>query len=348
MKRMHLFVLLAFIICAMSAPAQYVVSAHSGLLNKVEGQVNLEGKSIEPKFGEFPEMKNGQTLATEDGRAEVLLTPGAFLRVNENSSFQMINNKLADTRVKVLTGTVLLELAEILPQNGITLLYGDASITILKKGLYRIDCEPTARLRVYDGEAQVTSGDDSLTAKRGREVALGAVLSASNFDPKVTDEFYRWASRRSEDVAQANVSSAKAANGFTSSSWNYNPWFGLYTYIPYNGIYWSPFGYGYYSPYAVNYLYYNPGYYSGFGNGSRGGTTAQTYSNGTSSHYDSSVGYNVSPRSGISSGSMSSGGYSSGMGSAGMGSTSAGSASSGGSRGGGGGAASGGGGGHGH
>jgi hypothetical protein len=345
MKRMHLLVLLALILCAMSASAQYVVSAHSGLLNKVEGQVNLEGKSVEPKFGEFPEMKNGQTLATEDGRAEVLLTPGAFLRVNENSSFQMINNKLADTRVKVLTGTALLELAEILPQNGITLLYGDTSITILKKGLYRIDCEPTPRLRVYDGEARVSLGDDSLVAKRGREVALGAVLSASNFDPKVTDEFYRWASRRSEDIAQANVSSAKAANGFTSSSWSYNPWFGLYTYIPYNGIYWSPFGYGYYSPYAVNYLYNYPGYYNnGLGGGSRG-TTSQTYSNGSAPHYDSSVGYNVGARSAISSGSMSSGGFGSGMSSAGIGSSGAGSASSGGSRGGGGGAASTGGGG---
>jgi hypothetical protein len=343
MKRMHLYVLLGImLICAMSASAQYVVSAHSGLLNKVEGQVNLEGKAVDPKFGEFPQMKNGETLATEDGRVEVLLTPGAFLRVNENSSFQMINNKLADTRVKVLSGTALLEIAEILPQNAITLLYGEATISILKKGLYRIDCDPSPRLRVYDGEAQVVAGGDSLVAKRGREVALGAVLSASNFDPKVTDEFYRWASRRSEDVAQANVSSAKAANGFTSSSWNYNPWFGLYTYVPYNGIYWSPFGYGYYSPYAVNYLYYNPGYYSnGFGNGSRGGTS-QTFSNSSSPRYDSSVGYNVSSRAGMGS-SMS--GVSSGMGSSGIGSSGVGSASSGGSRGGGGGAASSGGGG---
>src|ERR1041385_381178 len=109
MKRLLLSVAVVLMVCSVAASGQYVVSAHSGLLNKVEGTVKLDGKQAEPKFGEFPEMKLGQTLTTEDGRVEVLLTPGTYMRVNENSSFEMVNNKLADTRVKILSGTVLLE-----------------------------------------------------------------------------------------------------------------------------------------------------------------------------------------------------------------------------------------------
>ena len=52
----------------------------------------------QPKFAEFPDVKNGQTLAAEDGRAEVLLTPGVILRIAENSSFQMVSNSRSDTR----------------------------------------------------------------------------------------------------------------------------------------------------------------------------------------------------------------------------------------------------------
>ena len=51
--------------------------------------------------------------------------------------------------------------------------------------------------------------------------------------------------------------------------WRYNPCFGMYTYVPYNGIFVSPFGWNYFSPSQVVYLY-NPQYYSrGVGNGRR-------------------------------------------------------------------------------
>src|SRR2546429_3861810 len=47
----------------------------------------------------FPDVKENWQLRTEEGRAEVLLTPGVFLRVSENSAIRMIANRLIDTRV---------------------------------------------------------------------------------------------------------------------------------------------------------------------------------------------------------------------------------------------------------
>jgi hypothetical protein len=261
--------LAALVIGASSAWAQQVISAHSGVIHFVEGQVTLDGQPVQPKFAEFPDVKNGQTLAAEDGRAEVLLTPGVILRIAENSSFQMVSNSRSDTRLAVLSGSAIVEVGELLPSNAITLINNGAHIELTKKGLYRIDSDPS-KLRVYDGEARVTAGAQTLLARKGREVVLGAVLDMNAFDMKETDAFMRWASRRSEELAQANVSSARTASGMGYAgssygsgygygmgmgSWAYNPWYGMFTYMPYgNNLYYSPFGYPFYSPMNVGYF----------------------------------------------------------------------------------------------
>ena len=251
-----------FSLTAVSAWGQSAISARYGMVNHVEGQVLLDGKAVEPKFGEFPQVNNEQTLSTEEGRVEVLLTPGAFLRLAEGSSFKMLSNRLTDTALEVLSGSAMIEVDELLKDNAITLHFKGATISLVKPGLYRFDTD-FSRMRVYDGEANVTSGERSLTAKKGKQVVVGDALVASNFDTKVTDPFYRWASRRSEYISMANVSSARTAgaNGLLSGSgssygtWAFNPWFGLYTFLPGAGYGYSPFGWGYYSPYTVQYAY---------------------------------------------------------------------------------------------
>jgi hypothetical protein len=264
------FLLALTMLLTSSAWAQSVISAHSGVIQYTEGQVTLDGKTIQPKFAEFPDVKVGQTLAAQDGRTEVLLTPGVFLRVAENSSVRMVSNKLADTKVEIVSGTAIVEVSELLQNNAITLQVHDVQIALLKKGLYKIDADDPGRLRVYDGDARVTSSTNAtLTAGRGREVVFGAVLEARSFDTKQTDAFYRWAARRDEYVAQANLVAAKSAGnsfydfgsglgyGGTSGSgaWAWNPWYGMFTFVPSYGMSMSPFGYSYYSPGTVGYFY---------------------------------------------------------------------------------------------
>src|SRR3569833_4600137 len=54
-------------------------SISPGTLNYVEGRVTLDGRPV--AAGTSVLVQPGQTLATADGFVEVLLTPGAFLRV---------------------------------------------------------------------------------------------------------------------------------------------------------------------------------------------------------------------------------------------------------------------------
>jgi hypothetical protein len=262
------------VLTASSGWAQLVISAHSGVIQYVEGQVTLDGKTVAPKVAQFPEVKPDQTLAAEDGRAEVLLTPGVFLRLAENSSFRMVSAKLDDTRLEVLSGSAIVEVGELLQNNAITVRFHNAEIALVKKGLYRVDSGDPSSLRVYEGEARVTSGSDTLVAHRGREVELGAVLQARNFDTKQTDAFYRWSARRDEYVAQANITSAKTASesgysgsGNAAGSWAWNPWYGMFTFVPGSGMFMSPFGSAFYSPLTVG-NFYGPayGYYGGYVN----------------------------------------------------------------------------------
>src|SRR5713226_2158418 len=123
------------------ALAQSVISAHSGLVHYVEGRVLLDGKPVEVKITSFPEIKEGKELRTEDGRAEVLLNPGVFLRMGENSALRMVSAKLSDSRVEFLYGSMIIESSGDFAQkdDSVSILYKSASVNLRKKGIYRFD-----------------------------------------------------------------------------------------------------------------------------------------------------------------------------------------------------------------
>ena len=262
-----------------SAFAQYVISAHSGVVQSVDGSAYLNDQPVQPKFGQFPDIKENQEFRTEEGRAEILLTPGVFLRLGENSSIRMASNKLTDTRVEVLRGSVMVECDDVqkndAKDNAIMLLYKDNSMLLVKHGLYRVDADP-ARFQVYDGEAIVKGNSGQVTLKSGKETALNGVLMAENFDKKAADDLYLWSSQRSSYLAKASASSAmtlRNAGGGSYSPWQFNPMFGMFTFVPYGGIAYSPFGWNFWSPYSVYNSYYSPLYsYGGYGGGR--GTTS--------------------------------------------------------------------------
>src|SRR5260370_23254942 len=86
------------VMAAVCGFAQSVISAHSGVIHYTEGKVLVNDKAYETKTSEFGDLKENSVLKTEEGRAEMLLTPGVFLRLGENSSVRMTSNRLSDTR----------------------------------------------------------------------------------------------------------------------------------------------------------------------------------------------------------------------------------------------------------
>ena len=64
------------------------------------------------RWRRFTEMKEQSELHTGLGRAEILLTPGVLLRVGENSSVKMLDNRLVSTRVEFVSGIAMLEMVD--------------------------------------------------------------------------------------------------------------------------------------------------------------------------------------------------------------------------------------------
>lgn len=293
---MRLFsaVVAATVILSGSAFAQNVVSAKAGLVHYAEGDVLVAGKPVEKKIALFTTMKPGEVLATSEGRAEVLLGPGSFLRLGENTQVKLVNNELSDVRVQLLQGSVILESAETEKDNKTTILFKDTAFSPRKDGVYSLDAAPDLKVRVWQGEGALTAGSGQPTAlKSGKqvEIADGAPV-VTKFDKDDTDVLYRWAKRRSGSVALANVSAARNTNNWSSmnysNGWYWNPYLNMFTFIPSRGIWNSPFGSMFYSPDTVLTLY-RPAhiYYGG------GGGIAST--GGWAPTYNPNYGYNTVP-----------------------------------------------------
>ena len=246
-------------------------SAVPGTLNYVEGQASIGNEALNTKSVGAAEMEAGQTLTTESGKAEVLLTPGVFLRLVDNSSVNMISPGLTNTQLALDRGEALVEVDEIHPENNIRISENGASTRLLKNGLYDFDADHD-QVRVFTGKATILDGDQKVTVKGGHELTLNSTgkLKAKGFDKDEyakNDDLYRWSSLRSDYLAEANVNTARTyvvdgwyGPGWWGAGWYWSPWSSAFTFIPADGFLYSPFGWGFYSPLAV---YRAPVYGSG-------------------------------------------------------------------------------------
>src|SRR5450631_2413407 len=176
---------------AIPALAQPVISAKSGVVSYVIGKVMVGDQEVKPSETKLTEVKENAVLRTEDGRAEVLLTLGTILRTADNSSFKMLTNRLIDTRVELLTGTHIVEVAEIQKDNNLTLVVKDATVVITKRGLYRFDVDQS-RIKLFDDVLGVTVNGQSTLVGSGK--ALDTVkASVEKFDKEDTDSLDHWA-----------------------------------------------------------------------------------------------------------------------------------------------------------
>jgi len=96
----------------------------------------------------------GQSLSTQSGRVEILLTPGIFVKLDGHSTLQMISPGLADTIMTLQKGRALVEVVEIRPENNVRIGEHGSSVRLLKPGLYDFDAD-RGLLRVFDRRPRV-------------------------------------------------------------------------------------------------------------------------------------------------------------------------------------------------
>jgi hypothetical protein len=267
--------LAAFLAAPLPAGAQSVISTHSGVVHFFEGNVYLGDQPLQPHLGRFQSVPQGGELRTVEGRAEVLLTPGVFLRMGERTAIRMVASDLADTRVELEAGSIVVDSGEPNLNTSVTVMYKGWKVHFLQKGVYRIDSEPP-RLWVRQGQAEVLAGvgGQPVSVEQGMSLPFAGVLVAERASEPSKDGLGDWSNGRSESITADNAITAQIDEDPGAQTADLD----AFTYFPMLGVYYPPLGspsigggvgsvggslvpYSVYSPYQAGFnSIYLPGY----------------------------------------------------------------------------------------
>jgi hypothetical protein len=272
---------------------KYVISAKAGAVNYVEGTVTVartQGKGGVLLKGDKLDIGDKVTTSA-NGRAEILLNPGSFLRINGDSAFSFKTTSLDDLQLVLDRGSAILE---VFAADDFRVTVGTPrnSYSLIQSGVYRIDvpAEGTSTIEVWKGRAEV--GDT--VVKSGRmATGVDANVAVAKFDRDEKDAFELWSKSRAKDLAKLNSSLERRdlrtvlMQSFLGRRWNVYNSFGLWVYDPFSFSYcFLPFGYGWSSPYGYGFgrdlgwyglpsvVYYPPAVTNPNAGGGSGGATS--------------------------------------------------------------------------
>ncbi len=272
----------------------YLISAKAGGVNYIEGNVVIAAKNKKSGYllkGDTVEI--GDKVSTRaDGKAEILLNPGSYVRLAENSSFEFLTTSLDNLRLKLTRGAAIFEVIAD-DDFQVAVKTPKAEFSIVSSGVYRVNVleDGSGKIAVWKGKARVGNFDET-EVKAGREATVkGSQVTIAKFDKDNKDALDDWSKTRAKDLARVNSKLQRQdlrtglMYGFASSRWNMYNSFGLWVFDASFGSYcFLPFGYGWSSPYGYNYgrdlwyfrlptvIYNQPPPATGGGSG--GGTTA--------------------------------------------------------------------------
>jgi hypothetical protein len=265
-----------------------VVSVRAGEVNLVEGDVSVKSgnsKSDQDWSLLVPGdvVKEGDAVKTGPGsRAEVLLNPGSYLRLSENSEFKFDSTSIDSIKINLLKGAAIVEAVAGGASVLATVITPNAQFSIARAGVYRFNVDDSGRTEAQVTKGRLTTG--TLEVREGREVVVGdAGSELVAVDKRPADTFDAWSKDRAKSLVEANANlarsdvnlfQARSGLGFGSGLWSplwssrfgwfgsctglwyFDPFFGSFLYLP--DTFWgcsalsSPYGYpyqcGYYPP----------------------------------------------------------------------------------------------------
>jgi uncharacterized membrane protein YgcG len=264
----------------------YVVSAKAGVVNIVEGEASViraRPFAVPEMLISGDELQPGDAVKTgTDGRAEVLLNPGCYLRLGNGSKFVFLFDGFTSNKVKLLSGSAVLEASVIdgyifveTPKN---------QFEIASTGIYRFNVGVGAKPEIAVRKGRALVG--AVTIKDGRQAIVeGSTPVIAKLNKSEADALDDWSKTRAKALISANNSLSsrgmRRTAGIASlhnNAWIFDPFCRCYTFLPYTGGFTSPYGWEYsnYNPYWYRFAW--PGYYSGGsysgngGSGNRGGS----------------------------------------------------------------------------
>ena len=255
---------------------KHVISAKAGGVNAVSGRVMVTRSGQGPQLlSNQDDLKSGDLVTTGvNSQTEILLNPGSYLRVAENSELVLSDSSLDNLLVRLNRGSVIIEATGADDtQLRIGVDTDQQQLIIARRGIYRINATAgSTELVVEKGRAFARNNPRELI-KGGKKVTYtGGTAFIAKLEKSDRDAFDLWSKDRGKALARANDKlSARALNGFLNSRllwtgefsgrsglWTFNPFMRCYTFLPFQYGWSSPYG-GFYGQYISTYGFYGGG-----------------------------------------------------------------------------------------
>ena len=307
--------LVTFILCFSSAifaqnREKFVISARAGGINAITGQADVYSKGVSDwqQLSITDDLDSGDRVRTAyDGRVEILLNPGSYLRVGGDSEVELSNNTLDRLEVRLLRGTAIVEAtgADGIELN-INISTPHTKLAIVQQGLYRLNVVPNDGTELIVRKGRVILSDSHTKVKGGNKVVFSAtnviVAKLTKEEKKLPEEVDQWSKERASTLAKANrrISDGMVTSAFASfrgdpfsrgfGLWFFNPRTSCYTFLPFSYGWGSPYGNSYSTSLINPYFGYSTGVRSNWpqagnragSNGSNGAGGSRPSGNGTS------------------------------------------------------------------
>ncbi len=261
---------------------QYVISTKAGLVNYVQGTAGVKPASS---------VAMGAPIRTgPDGFAEILLNPGSYLRLGQNSEAMLEGIELVSVSIRLISGTAVIEASGFDKETPLRVTAGDLKLRITRNGIYAFR---DGHVRVVEGQIQREGSNTAY--KKGWDVSAGLAVKVPKGDLMDVEI---WSRNRSNLIATANANISKSIRrnpGLASSFnnvWLWDPAFGAFTFMP-GDRYRSPYGYRYQNVYDA---YYNGSGGGGFSPAAGGGGGIGSNNTGGGTSASNGGGFTQAPR----------------------------------------------------
>jgi len=141
----------------------------------------------------------GDKLGTRDGRAEIQLGRGNFLRLDRDTQVDIVGLPSRDndpTKLHVLSGSVFFRVRSVDQEKNLQIHTADASFYILEAGLYRVTVldDRETEFSVLSGQAEAAGEDGSVLVRDGEMIVAsdGRIVSGPAGLRERGDDFSAW------------------------------------------------------------------------------------------------------------------------------------------------------------
>jgi len=230
---------------------KYVVSARAGAVSVIDGRATVSraahaDSNIQLFVGD--ELRANDRVRTSAGsRLEVLLNPGSYLRIGENSQFVFLFDNEDKNQINLTEGSAVIEASAI--DGAIVLETPKTRLEIVRDGIYRFNVAPDGTSEIAVRKGRVVIG--KMTIREGKRASVeGQTAIIANLNKNEADELDDWSKTRSKAIIAANRKLSTPVGfglglSLTVNSWVYDPFCRCYTFLPLWDGFASPYGWAY-------------------------------------------------------------------------------------------------------